>query len=335
MANLELKNISKSIGAVQILENISFDLPAGKTAALLGPSGSGKSTLLRLIAGLDKPDRGDILTGGNSILEVPPEKRGTVLIFQDHSLFEHMDVFDNIAFAPRLRRVNKNEIKAIVEKLLFLVGMSGTENRSATSLSGGERSRIALARALAAEPSLLLLDEPFANLDTSLRNSLRQDTRDLLARLETNALLVTHDWEEAAFFGDYAGIMLKGRIVQWGKPNDLYENPVSHEVAALMGELNIINCTVSSGVADTPLGLFNTSSSSSTVMVFRPEDAEASVDKGGDWKIGRSWFKASRKMAFFHKNGFQIKALLKDQTVEESGNYRIYLNNSQAIFFDK
>ncbi|MBS3935608.1 MAG: ABC transporter ATP-binding protein [Sulfuritalea sp.] len=244
---LETSALSHRYPAKQVLDGVTFRLEAGQIGCLLGPSGCGKTTVLRLIAGFETPQDGEIRIGGETIsragFATPPETRRIGMVFQDYALFPHLCVADNIGFglerksalARRLRSGSRPEIAARVEELLELVGLSGQAGKYPHELSGGQQQRVALARALAPRPQLLLLDEPFSNLDVTLRERLSLEVRDILKRTDTTAILVTHDQHEAFAVADAIGIMHAGRIEQWGEPYDIYHNPASRRVADFIG----------------------------------------------------------------------------------------------------
>ncbi len=237
---LEVKTLTKKYGAVQALQEISFDVQEAEVAAVLGPSGCGKSTLLNLIAGLETPDKGVIRWNQENLENVPVHLRGFGLMFQDFALFPHYNVFDNIAFGLRMVRQSSEEIKFRVCEVLELVGLPGFEKRDVNTLSGGESQRIALARALAPRPSLLMLDEPLGSLDRNLRERLVVDLRNILEKSKQTAIYVTHDQEEAFVIADRVIIMNKGRIAQIGTPQQIYRSPSCRFVASFLGLGNLI-----------------------------------------------------------------------------------------------
>lgn len=237
---LSLTNIYKSFGKVNALSGVSFDVAQGEIVALLGPSGCGKSTLLTLIAGLDKPDRGEIVWNGESIADIPPHQRGFGLMFQDYALFPHMDVFDNVAFGLRMLRLAKSDIKRRVDEALALVGLKDFSQRDVINLSGGEQQRVALARSLAPRPNLLMLDEPLGALDRTLRERLVFELGDILHQLNQTAIYVTHDQEEAFAFADRVVLLNAGKVEQIGSPQNIYHQPASEFAARFLGMDNII-----------------------------------------------------------------------------------------------
>ncbi|HXG75331.1 MAG TPA: ABC transporter ATP-binding protein [Gaiellaceae bacterium] len=241
---LRVAEVSVRFGDLVALDRASLEVGAGEVVTLLGPSGSGKTTLLRVIAGLQAPDAGRVLLDGRDLAGVPPHRRGIGLVFQDHALFAHRDVFGNVAFGLRMRGEPRARIAARVAELLALVGLSGYERRSVATLSGGEQQRVALARALAPEPRVLLLDEPLGSLDRRLRDRLLEDLDRLFAELRVTALYVTHDQAEAFALGDRVAVMRAGRVVQTGTPDELWARPADADVARFLGLANVRDGTV-------------------------------------------------------------------------------------------
>lgn len=237
---VELRNINKSYKDFKASKDVNLSIEQGKLVALLGPSGSGKTTILRMIAGLETPDSGDILIGGQRVNDVEPGKRGIGFVFQSYALFRHMTVFENVAFGLNIQKVDKKEIKKRVDHLIELVGLKGFEHRYPSQLSGGQRQRVAFARALAPNPKLLLLDEPFAAVDAKVRKELRRWLKDMISKLGITSIFVTHDQEEAVDVCDMIVVTNKGRIEQVGTPVDIYKDPHTSFVAQFMGESKVI-----------------------------------------------------------------------------------------------
>ena len=247
MSKITVKNLEKSFGKGKVLENIDFEVDDGKVVSLLGPSGCGKTTTLKVIAGLLQPDEGAIFIGDQNITKLPSEKRGTVIVFQDHLLFPHLNVEQNIGFGLKMAKHPKKEIKEKVEEMLDLVKLKGTNRKYPHELSGGQQQRIALARALAVSPKVLLLDEPFSNLDPKLRQEIRELTFEIQRNLGMTTILVTHDKEEALMSSDKIAFMQDGKIKQFGTPEELYQRPNSIEVAHFLGEKNFIPGRIQNG----------------------------------------------------------------------------------------
>ena len=237
---LSLKNISRSFGSTRAVADVSLDVEQGEFFGLLGPSGCGKTTTLRMIAGLEKPDAGTIQFQNTDITNLPAERRGFGMVFQNYALFPHLNVFENVAFGLRARHAAKAAIGERVASALDLVQLPGYEKRAVDELSGGQQQRVAIARAIAIEPALLLFDEPLSNLDVSLREETRSELRELVTRLGLTAVYVTHDQEEAFALCDRISVMVGGRLMQTGEPRELYERPSDIAVARFLGRNNLI-----------------------------------------------------------------------------------------------
>jgi sulfate transport system ATP-binding protein len=232
------RGVTKRFGEFVALDDVSLEVPDGSLTALLGPSGSGKSTLLRIIAGLEEPDSGAVEIHGTDATRVPPQRREIGFVFQHYAAFKHMTVRENVAFGLKIRRQPKARVRARVDELLDVVGLSGYADRYPSQLSGGQRQRMALARALAVEPRVLLLDEPFGALDAKVRAELREWLRRLHDEVHVTTLLVTHDQEEAMAIADHIVVMDHGRIEQVGAPRDLYDRPANGFVMGFLGPVS-------------------------------------------------------------------------------------------------
>ncbi len=253
---LECENLSKRYGSVPAVANFSLSARAGQFITLLGPSGCGKTTTLRLLAGFEAPETGSInlkgrLVAGDGVM-VPPEARRIGMVFQEYALFPHLNTLDNIAFGLQGARIEKYRR---AEAMLALVGLAGTGQRMPYELSGGQQQRVALARALAPAPDVLLLDEPFSNLDAALRASVRAEIRAILRETGVTCIFVTHDQEEALSLSDRVIVMFNGRVAQNATPQDLYHHPQTAEVAAFVGEANFVQAVAGGSAAESPLGL--------------------------------------------------------------------------------
>ena len=238
---VELKNISKAFDGEVVLDNISLDIHDNEFMTLLGPSGCGKTTTLRIIGGFEFPDEGDVIFMGERINDVPSHKRHVNTVFQKYALFPHLNVFENVAFPLRERKLPKTEIKEKVTKMLEMVMLSGFADRRVTSLSGGQQQRVAIARALVNEPKVLLLDEPLGALDLKLRKDMQQELKKIQKNTGITFIFVTHDQEEALSMSDTIVVMSEGKIQQIGTPTDIYNEPVNAFVADFIGESNIID----------------------------------------------------------------------------------------------
>jgi sulfate transport system ATP-binding protein len=238
---IEAQGISKRFGEFVALEDVTIDVPEGGLTALLGPSGSGKSTLLRIIAGLETPDEGVVRIAGSDVTDARPQERGIGFVFQHYAAFAHMTVFNNVAFGLKIRKRKPAEVRARVEELLALVGLTQWAEQRPHQLSGGQRQRMALARALAVEPQVLLLDEPFGALDANVRAELRRWLRRLHDEQGVTTVLVTHDQEEAMEVADTIAVMNHARIEQVGSPREVYDNPASPFVMGFLGPVSQID----------------------------------------------------------------------------------------------
>ena len=236
--SIVVREITKRFGAFTALEGVSLEVPTGSLTALLGPSGSGKSTLLRVVAGLEQPDAGEVLIADEDVTEAAPQRRGVGFVFQHYAAFKHLTVYENVAFGLRIRHRPRAEIAERVGELLRLVQLEGFAKRYPAQLSGGQRQRMGLARALAVDPKVLLLDEPFGALDARVRKELRAWLRRLHDETHTTTVIVTHDQEEAMEVADRVALMNAGRIEQVGSPRELYELPANEFVMSFVGPVN-------------------------------------------------------------------------------------------------
>jgi sulfate transport system ATP-binding protein len=234
--SIEVRNVTKRFGTFLALDDVSLEIPDGSLTAVLGPSGSGKSTLLRIVAGLERPDSGEIRLAGKDATRLTPQRRDVGFVFQHYAAFKHMTVRDNVAFALTVRKRSKQEIRERVDELLELVQLQGYADRYPSRLSGGQRQRMALARALAAKPRVLLLDEPFGALDARVRAELRDWLRRLHEEVHVTTVFVTHDQEEAMEVADRVAVLDHGRLEQVGAPAELYDAPASEFVLRFVGD---------------------------------------------------------------------------------------------------
>lgn len=249
MSVLKITDVSKIFsGNTVAVDKFSLEVADGELVCLLGPSGSGKSTLLRMVGGFERPTSGLITIDGDDITHLPPEKRPTGMVFQSHALWTHMNVFKNLAFGLKLRKLPAAEIKDKVESVLEMVGLGGYGARGVNQLSGGQQQRVALARSLVLEPKILLLDEPFASLDQHLRERLREEVRDIQQRLKITTLFVTHGQDEALAMADRIVVMRDGRTEQIDRPDTVYREPRTPFVAGFIGTMNLIEGEVSAGL---------------------------------------------------------------------------------------
>lgn len=326
--SLKLENIKVNIGENEILHNINLNMNSGEFISLLGPSGCGKSTLLKTIAGLNDLQEGKVILFGNEIQNISPEKRGTVIVFQDLRLFPHLSVEKNIAFAMNLNKVNKQKQKEVVSKLLKDVQLEGFENRKIKELSGGQMQRVALARALAANPNILLLDEPFSGLDEKLRLEMGQLVKKLQRENNMTMILVTHDKNEALQLSDRIALMMHGDIIQYDKPYNIYTAPISKKVADYFGrnnyfigevEKNIFKCDDFQLNCDKKDGKYE--------IMVRPSSIEID-EKKESYEISEITYIGDFIEVILSKNDEKI--LMKSSAKILSNNY-IKINNKVGI----
>jgi iron(III) transport system ATP-binding protein len=293
VSSLEISHLKVSLGQKLILNDLSFSLVEGQIAALLGPSGCGKTTLLRSIAGLIAPSEGTVRFGKQlvslSSLVLPSHKRKIGYVPQEGALFPHLSVSKNIAFGLDRSVFTKDQIRQTTKEMLNLVGLQGHENRMPNQLSGGQQTRVALARALAIKPAIVLLDEPFSALDAALRADLRSDVIELLRKSNTTAILVTHDREEALVSADVVALMRDGQIIQQGSPESVYSKPISPAMAISTGDALVLDA---SRMADGSTSYFFSSATNSTFVesghiVIRPEEIKLDRNLVGEQSIGR------------------------------------------------
>ena len=274
-ARLEIEGLTHSYrGGEPALSELSFSVEPGELVALLGPSGCGKTTALKVIAGLLSPTAGDVRIRGKSVLGVPPERRGTAMVFQKSLLFPHMTVEANVGFSLRMRGVPRGEARERVERALARVHMQGFAGRKPAALSGGQQQRVALARALVTEPDLLLLDEPLSALDANLREGMRRLIREVQREGGHTTVFVTHDQEEAVILADRIALVTGGRLRMYDRPEAFYERPATREIAEFFGATNFLQGRARNGSVETPLGalkLENPAPPGEVTLTIRPE----------------------------------------------------------------
>ena len=263
---LRIENLRKIFEENRGIEKIDFSIEKGELISLLGPSGCGKTTLLNIIGGFLKPDNGKIYLENRDITDIPPEKRDISTVFQSYALFPHMNVLENIKYGLKYKKLTKKEQNELALEYLKIVGLDGYEKKSIQELSGGQQQRVALARALVLYPKVLLLDEPFSNLDAKLKISMREELKELQKNLKISMIFVTHDQEEALSISDKVVVMNNGRIEQIGTPEEIYYSPINEYVANFIGKSNFI---LKDGVK----------------KLIRPENIKIEKNQKGNWKV--------------------------------------------------
>jgi spermidine/putrescine transport system ATP-binding protein len=256
-SGLSVQSIDKRFGDVQAINNVSLNVQEGKFFTLLGPSGCGKTTLLRIIAGLEIPDAGRVILGGQDITSLPATKREVNTVFQSYALFPHLNIFENVAFGLRSRKVPQQVVESRVNRRLEMLGIEEMASRYPHQLSGGQQQRVALARALVNEPQVLLLDEPMSALDAKLRAQVQVELRRLQRKLGQTFILVTHDQAEALVVSDQIAVMNQAEIIQFGSPKEVYEQPRTSFVAEFLGAANLIEGARQRNQIETDLGVFH------------------------------------------------------------------------------
>lgn len=322
--SIEVKNISKSFGEFQALNNVSLKIETGELVALLGPSGSGKTTLLRIIAGLESPDEasGPILFYGEDVASQRVGDRGVGFVFQHYALFRHMSVFENIAFGLRVRpkktRPSKDEIRDRVMELLRLIQLDTIADRYPHQLSGGQRQRVALARALAVEPQVLLLDEPFGALDAKVRIELRTWLRRLHDEIHVTSVFVTHDQDEALEVADRVAVMNAGRIEQFGTPNDVFHHPETEFVMNFLGSVNQFHGRLESGILQLGGGKYSYEIDSNNVVDIADDQSASVFVRPHELKVSVQPIDSARSLKAevvrIHSAGAYVRIDLKTET---------------------
>jgi len=314
--DVELKNVTKKFGDTVAVDNVSFKVRKGEFFSLLGPSGCGKTTTLRMISGFEKPTEGEVYIRGELMTDVPPFKRPTNLVFQNLALFPHLNVYDNISFGLKIKKVPEDEIEKRVKKILDTVDLSGLEKRKIKQLSGGQQQRVAIARALVNEPTVLLLDEPLGPLDLKLREEMVVELKRIQREVGTTFIYVTHDQGEAITMSNRIAVMNFGKILQIGTPKEIYENPKTEFVAGFIGRSNMIDGKYQDGVVEVnDLGGIavepQTFSSGPVLVCIKPEK----ISVGKKLKGLDNVFDGEIKEVYYQGSITTYKVLLKNNSM--------------------
>lgn len=338
MEFFSLNNVHVVLGGKEILKGINLEVKKGEMVSLLGPSGCGKSTLLKTTAGLIDPNEGDIYIGGKPVNGLAPEKRGTVIVFQDLRLFPHMNVGENIEFGLKMKGFPKEFRHKNVADIIEKVGLAGYEKRKVYELSGGQQQRIALARALAAKPEVLLLDEPFSSLDENLRQKMRELVSILHRELNLTTILVTHDQEEALVMSDRMAMMLDGQILQYDSPKSIYEYPLSPEVANYFGDMNYIEGIIANGVfqsfAGSSIGGYSTLLEDGRYSLMLKPSQVKLLPGPGTWKIKAVSYLGDKYHVRIADDGLELFLIITstiDLQVGETVN--IELDHAKGMYY--
>lgn len=324
MADVSLQNVTKSFGTQTALKNVSLTVADGSFVVLLGPTGAGKTTTLRLISGLDRPDSGDVMINGQSVLNTTPAQRDVAMVFQQYSLYPHLTVRDNLAFPLRspMHKTSEAEIKRKVSEVAEVLRISHKLDNKATALSGGEMQRVSIGRALVRNPAIYLMDEPLSSLDAKLRADLRVELKSIQANLGATFLYVTHDQIEAMTMATQIGVLDEGRLVQFGSPREIYENPISLYVAGRLGipRLNVL-----------PATLFGDAPKSATTVGLRPE--HILQGSGQSASVKRVEHLGDQTCLYLHFQGHDIITLTDVHSQLAPGD-KVAIKPNNPLYFD-
>ncbi len=343
MSQINFIDVSKSYAGKPAVDKLNLEIKSGEFVSLLGPSGCGKTTSLRMLAGFLEPDAGDIQLAGKSVLGLGAEVRPTAMVFQRYTLFPHMNIFHNVAFGLKLRKLEAQKIRDRVAKMLELVGLPGFEKRYPAQLSGGQQQRIALARALVVEPQVLLLDEPLSSLDARLRVNLREEIRAIQRQLGITTVFVTHDQEEALAVSDRIAVMNEGVLQQYAAPDELYTRPATLFSAQFIGSMNLISGRIVGGWLEA--GAFRIPTPNlepqSITLAVRPEDLEFGVTSSFALDNVSATLEGVTELG--HYRSLRVKAGASNLTVfaargsipASSGDARLWLRRALVYAGDK
>ena len=358
MAQVKIKNVTKRFGKFEAVKDFSLEINDGEFIVLVGPSGCGKTTLLRMVAGLEKVTSGDIFIDETQVTHMPPKKRDIAMVFQNYALYPHMNVYSNLAFALKLRKMPKAEIKETVEKTADMLGIGDFMSRLPNQLSGGQKQRVALGRAIVRQPKVFLFDEPLSNLDAKLRVSMRAEILDIHHRLNNTSIYVTHDQLEAMTMGTRIIIMKDGVIQQNGSPQEIYNDPTNKFVAGFIGSpaMNLLSCSIKEtggklvaagpgmelAVADESAAPLKAYINKEVFLGLRPEHISDSVD--GNQEKSDSAFKAyvrlveplgSEQLVHLENEKQRFIARIDPQSsIKYSETLEFYADMNAAVFFD-
>lgn len=336
------KTFSDREGRLSAVDDISFEVDRGSFFTLVGPSGCGKTTTLRMVAGLETPTAGDITVGENVVfsdsrnISVPTHERSIGMVFQSYAIWPHMTVFDNVAYPLQVQRLRRQEVHQKVKEALAMVDLGGLEDRPAPRLSGGQQQRVALARAMVVQPDVLLLDEPLSNLDASLRMQMREELKQLQARIGITTIYVTHDQDEALSLSDYVAVMNQGKLVQVGDPMSVYSRPQSRFAATFIGSANLLQGRLTGGEmtevgqimkVDADIGLMhvvvgdNPPDGPDITVCIRPESIEFVSSDTGEENV----FSAQIERAAYLGHHIEYTVCIKDTRLRVSGRPLEYM----------
>ena len=342
MSSIKIVNLNKSFNNKTVLDNINLEVKEGEIISLLGPSGCGKSTTLKIIAGILDFDKGDILFNDKSIKNTTTKNRNVGIVFQEYLLFPHMTVYENIEFGLKMKKVRKGDRDKKVKELIELVKLKDYDNKYPSELSGGQKQRVAIARTLAVNPQVLLLDEPFSNLDINLRQEMREFVSTLQKELKVTTILVTHDKEEALMMSDKIAVMVNGQIKQFDTPSNLYEKPNSKEVANIFGERNYIKGKIHNQIFENEhiklnLGINENIDLDNVELMISKENIEINNTNSNHSVLG----KITKKIYLGESTIYEIQTM--DTTLKVSSNNNSYnigeeikisFNFTEVVYFD-